>query len=181
MNEKALLRQQIRAEKRLHPSSELQQWSRQAANRLEQHPKFISADTILLYASLPDEVDTRDLIDRWHKQKRILLPKVCGDELTLHIYTGPDCLQTGAFGINEPTGKTFNDYDKISLAVAPGMAFDHIGRRLGRGKGYYDKLFARINRKELYKIGLAFPFQLIEHVPTDTHDVRMDLVITADK
>ena len=61
------------------------------------------------------------------------------------------------------------------------MAFDHIGRRLGRGKGYYDKLFARINRKELYKIGLAFPFQLIEHVPTDTHDVRMDLVITADK
>ena len=175
MNEKTLLRQQIRAEKRLHPSSELQQWSRQAANRLEQHPKFISADTILLYASLPDEVDTRDLIDRWHKQKRILLPKVCGDELTLHIYTGPDCLQTGAFGINEPTGKTFNDYDKISLAVVPGMAFDSRGHRLGRGKGYYDRLLPLL--KNAYKIGICFGFQFVPGVPADEHDIMMDEII----
>ena len=178
MNEKAQLRQQIREEKRRHAPDELQQWSRQIATALEQHPKFICADTVLLYVALSGEVATQDLIRRWHKRKHILLPNVCGDELTLHHYTGPRCLRPGAFGIMEPANKEFTEFEQIDLAIVPGMAFDHTGNRMGRGKGYYDRLFARINRTDLYKIGLAFPFQYLEHVPTDVNDVPMDAVIT---
>ena len=85
-------------------------------------------------------------------------------------------LQAGAFGILEPTGKLFTDYEKIDVVVVPGMAFDKEGHRLGRGKGYYDRFLAKI--RNTYKIGLCFPWQLVDNVPTDEHDILMDEIMT---
>ena len=65
---------------------------------------------------------------------------VKGDDLELRLYTGDDRLTEGAFHIDEPTGTAFTDYAAIDLAVIPGVAFDRRGNRLGRGKGYYDRL-----------------------------------------
>lgn len=73
-------------------------------------------------------------------EKQILLPVVTGDDLELRVYTGPGDLATGAYGIEEPTGALFTDYDAIDFIVVPGVAFDRNGNRLGRGKGYYDRL-----------------------------------------
>ena len=142
---------------------------------LEAHPRWQTAHTVLLYYSLPDEVDTHGLIRRWAGRKQLILPVVQGDDLELRRYTGDNTLQTGAFHIAEPTGPPFTDYAQIDLAVIPGVAFDRQSNRLGRGKGYYDRLLPRL--PDTYKIGLCLPGQLVDRLPAEAHDIRMDEVV----
>lgn len=142
---------------------------------LENHPAFQAAQTVLLYHSLNDEVNTHSFIQKWSNRKRILLPVVKDNDLELCVYTGPEDLKTGKFGIKEPIGVPFTDYASIDIAIIPGVAFDHKGNRLGRGKGYYDRLLRYI---PAYKVGICFPFQLIEEVPAEEFDIRMDIIIT---
>ena len=100
--------------------------------RLESHALFRAAHTVLLYSSLPDEVDTHTFIRRWEGRKRILLPVVVSDsELELRVYTGSGNMRRGAFNIDEPAGAAFTDYGSIDLAVIPGVAFDRHGNRRG--------------------------------------------------
>jgi 5-formyltetrahydrofolate cyclo-ligase len=108
--------------------------------------------------------------------KRVLLPKVVGEELELRIYT-PGSLQPGAYNIMEPTGEVFSvdSYHEIDFAVIPGVAFDRHGARLGRGKGYYDRLLSLM--PNAYKIGICFPFQMLGHLPSESHDVPMNEVL----
>ena len=146
---------------------------------LEAHPAFRAANTILLYHSLKDEVDTHAFIRKWSKEKRILLPVVVGDDLELRIYSGPEDMATGSYGIEEPTGEVFTDLAAIDFIAVPGVAFDSKGNRLGRGKGYYDRLLPRI--PSAFKAGICFPFQLVEEVPAESHDIRMDIIITSNE
>lgn len=134
---------------------------------------------MLLYHSLRDEVDTHGFIEKWWTRKRILLPVVVGDDLELRRYTGADSLAIGAYGISEPVGKPFADYGSITLAVIPGVAFDAAGNRLGRGRGYYDRFLPRI--PNACKVGVCFPFQLVDAVPAEPFDIRMDIIITTDE
>lgn len=146
---------------------------------LEAHPAFRAAKTVLLYYSLKDEVDTHAFVRKWSNQKQILLPVVVGDDLELRLYTGPEGMQISSYGIEEPVGEAFTDYDSIDLIVVPGVAFDQKGNRLGRGKGYYDRLLPQI--PSAYKAGICFPFQLVEEVPAEPHDVCMDIIITINE
>ena len=146
---------------------------------LEAHPAFRAANTILLYHSLKDEVDTHEFIRKWSKEKRILLPVVVGDDLELRIYSGPEDMATGSYGIEEPTGEVFTDLAAIDFIAVPGVAFDSKGNRLGRGKGYYDRLLPRV--PTAFKAGICFPFQLVEEVPAESHDIRMDIIITSNE
>ena len=84
--------------------------------------------------------------------------------------------RAATYGIEEPTGELFTDYADIDFIVVPGVAFDRNGNRLGRGKGYYDRLLPRI--PSAYKAGICFPFQLVEEVPAEPFDIRMDEIIT---
>ena len=144
--------------------------------KLEQHPKFASARTVLLYYSLDDEVQTHDFVEKWHRQKTVLLPVVKGDELELRIYTGRQNLKTGeAYHIEEPTGEAFTAYEKIDLAIIPGVSFDARGNRLGRGKGYYDRFLKKV--PTMFKIGICFDFQKTDTIPTEETDIRMDCII----
>lgn len=145
--------------------------------RLAVHPRFIEAKTVLLYNSLPDEVETRDFVIFWSTRKCVLLPVVKGNELELRRYIPEKGFSVGAYGVLEPNGEAFTDYASIDLAVIPGIAFDAEGNRLGRGKGYYDKLLQKTENLNLYKLGICFDFQKVESVPTDEHDVRMDEVL----
>lgn len=142
---------------------------------LEAHPAFRAAHIVLLYYSLKDEVDTHEFVRKWSREKRILLPVVVGDDLELRVYTGPEDLATGSYGIEEPTGELFTDYAAIDFVAVPGVAFDNAGNRLGRGKGYYDRLLPRLTA---FKAGICFPFQLVEEVPAEPFDIRMDTIIT---
>lgn len=106
----------------------------------------------------------------------MLLPVVVNDDLELRIYTGTEDMTTGVYGIKEPTGKLFTDYSSIDFIAIPGVAFDKKGNRLGRGKGYYDRLLPQI--PSAYKVGICFPFQMTEEVPVKAFDIRMDEIIT---
>lgn len=153
----------------------LQSQSAEILAALEVHPAFRAASIVLLYYSLKDEVDTHEFVRKWSREKLILLPVVTGEELELRVFTGPEDLATGAYGIGEPTGELFTDYAAIDLAVIPGVAFDAAGNRLGRGKGYYDRLLPRLTA---FKAGICFPFQLVEEVPAEPFDIRMDAIIS---
>lgn len=132
---------------------------------------------VMLYCALSDEVPTQGVMDELVAQgKTVLLPRVINDtEMELCRYAGNKDLRQGAYGIMEPTGEVFTDYDAIDVAIIPGMAFDEAGHRLGRGKGYYDRFLARV--PNLYKIGLCFSWQVVPHIPCDEHDIRMDRII----
>lgn len=175
MERKKELRRQVALLKTRHSSSATRQ-SAEILAALEAHPAFRAATTVLLYHSLKDEVDTHEFIRKWSREKRILLPVVVGDDLELRLYTGPEDLKPGAYGIEEPTGELFTDYADIDFIAVPGVAFDRNGNRLGRGKGYYDRLLPRI--PSAYKAGICFPFQLVEEVPAEPFDIRMDEIIT---
>ena len=168
------LRRQIKIKKSEQAVSTLRALSVGILETLEQHPVFRSAHTLLLYHSLEDEVYTHNFIEKWSTCKQIILPVVTGDELELRSYSSPGDLLAGVYGILEPAGTPFLDYNIIDLAIIPGVAFDASGRRLGRGKGYYDKLLPKLTA---YKMGICFPFQLVDEIPTEEFDIRMDEVI----
>ncbi|MEG1564361.1 MAG: 5-formyltetrahydrofolate cyclo-ligase [Bacteroides sp.] len=168
------LRKQIAQLKTQYCDCTLKALSADVLTRLEKYSVFEEAHTILLYHSLKDEVHTHSFIEKWSGQKRIVLPVVAGAVLELRLYTGPHDLAIGAYGIAEPIGKPFTDYQSIDLAVIPGVAFDAEGHRLGRGKGYYDKLLPHISAP---KIGICFPFQLIAEVPAENFDIKMNAVL----
>lgn len=169
------MRNFISQEKKKKDAIELSRLSEQLLSKLEESAFFCSAKIVLMYYSLKDEVQTHEFVDKWSKTKTILLPTVKGTDLELCIYSGKKNLTTGAFHIDEPTGKTFTNYAAIDLAVIPGVAFDKEGNRLGRGKGYYDRLLPLIKAP---KIGICFPFQFVEKVPSESFDVKMDRIIT---
>ncbi len=169
------LRRAIRTLKRQYSKTQLAEMSLEIVEKLLAHPQVRNSHTILLYSPLPDEVDVSPMLDVL-RDKRLLLPKVTGDtSMELRLYTGADCLSAGAFGIMEPTGEVFSDYQSIDLAIVPGMAFDRECHRLGRGKGYYDRLLAQL--PNIYKIGVCFSFQLVEAIPTDATDIPMNEIV----
>lgn len=177
MIEKSELRHTIRLQKNTFSAKTIAEYSRGIVSKLEKETHFKKAEVVLMYYALPDEVQTADFIEKWYREKTVLLPKVVGDSLTLHIYKGREYMDTGAFQIPEPTTPPYLRYSSIDVAVVPGMAFDLKGHRLGRGKGYYDRLFSKMLPEKPFKIGLAFPFQIVAHVPIEPTDVSMDCLI----
>lgn len=138
---------------------------------------FRDARTVLLYWSMDDEVYTHDFVRQWYKSKCILLPCVDGDDLRLRQYTGPESMRPGPqFGIPEPTGPLFTDLDSVQMIVVPGVAFDLHRNRMGRGRGFYDRLLK--STPNATKVGVAFDFQIFDTIPTQPFDVPMDEVVS---
>ncbi len=141
-------------------------------SKIESTPEFQNASTLLMYWSLPDELPTKDFIEKWCQLKTILLPVVTEGNLKIRKYTGLNNLKTGSYGIFEPIeNKDF--VEMIDLAIVPGVAFDNQGRRIGRGKGYYDRF---LKNKKITKWGVCFSFQMYENLPSATFDIVMDKV-----
>lgn len=175
MKTKKELRQEIALKKKQQPEESLREWSVTLLKALESHPMFRKAKTLLFYYSLPDEVQTHDFVERWSKEKEIILPAVKGNELELRRYTGKESLRKGSYGIEEPTGALLEDYAQIELSLIPGVSFDAHGNRLGRGKGYYDRLLPLLRS---YNIGICFQFQVSPEIPAEPFDRKMDEVWT---
>ena len=177
MDEKKALRIEIRQLKRACPLEERRRKSLSVWEAVERDEVFQQAETVLAYWSMEDEVYTHDFVNKWAGSKTLLLPCVKGDELELRYFDGEERLQPGeGYAIPEPVGELFTDWGKIDLILVPGVAFDKFGNRLGRGKGYYDKV---LKQTGAYKLGVCFDFQLVERVPVEPHDVKMDRVVAS--
>jgi len=151
--------------------------SRDIMARVEKLPQFMESKTVALYWSAGNEVATHEFVEKWSTGKTILLPVVAGDDLVLKKFSCAEDMRCGCFGIEEPQCEEFpaEDYDRIGLIVVPGVAFDRKGHRLGRGKGFYDRLLPRIKG---YKAGVCFDFQMFPEIPAEPHDATVDRVIS---
>lgn len=175
--EKKEVRKYIRELKKQFSLEEKRAMSVSVWEEVERDERFQRARTVLAYWSMDDEVFTHEFVCRWAKRKTLLLPCVRGEELDIRYFEGKDRLCPGeGFAIPEPVGALFEDLTQIDLILVPGVAFDVSGNRLGRGKGYYDKV---LRQTDAYKLGVCFGFQLLEQIPTEPHDVKMDRVIAS--
>ncbi len=173
--EKKKYRKQVKLAKEKYSFSQKKELSKPIFEKLEKEDYFIKSKIVMAYWSMGDEVSTRDFVIKWYKEKTILLPCVEGDVLKIRVFSGMDSMRKGeAYSILEPIGEEFKDIDKIDVVVVPGIAFDKENNRLGRGRGYYDKLLKATNA---IKVGVCFDFQFFDRIPTEEFDVKMNYVI----
>lgn len=168
------IRIRVKAQKALLSDQEKADAAAAAFALLETTASFMMADRILMYHSLPDEISTLEFLDRWAPSKRFFLPRVNGVNLDILPYDRSR-LQLGAFQIEEPQGDDTADISDIEMIIVPGVAYDRRGNRVGRGKGFYDRLLA--GTKAL-KVGVAYDFQLVDEIDAEPHDVKVDVIIT---
>ena len=142
-------------------------------NKIETLTQFKEAKNILLYNALPDELPTDCMLEKWNGSKEIFLPVVVDDNLVIKKYN-KKLLRVGAFGIFEPEGDEV-EIGLIDLIIVPGVAFDRHLNRLGRGKGYYDRLLTNSNA---YFIGIGYDMQVVDSITTEPHDIKMNCIIT---
>jgi len=171
------IRIKIRARKALLSDTEKEYAASTVFDRLEKSTAFMLADRILMYNSLPDELSTRHFLDKWADKKHLFLPRVNGVNLDILPYDRTR-LVAGAFHIEEPQGNDIASIDDIDLVVVPGVAYDRNGNRLGRGKGFYDRLLSGCKAT---KIGVGYDFQLVDGIDAEPHDVKMDIIIAGNE
>lgn len=180
MNAKVELRQSLRAVINRLSETERVAASEQARALLRRQTLWKEARAILFYAPIPGELDLTPLLEEaLAAGKTVALPGFVSELAAYDAFVisdlKRDCLP-GKFGVLEPlrSGPAF-PLNRLDLALTPGLAFDLSGRRLGRGRGYYDRLLARAGGA---KCGVAFDPQIVPRVPAEAHDVRMNFILT---
>ena len=157
---------------------------RAMAHLLARNPLFEAADSTALFSALGDEPDTRPLFDLLRREgRRVFFPRCRQDGgLDLFRVDAWRDLVPGHFGILEPPRTaTPSDPLDLDLMLVPGVAFDARGARLGRGGGFYDRILPlRGAPGAPFLLGLAFAFQLVERVPSDERDRRVDAILTEE-
>ena len=141
---------------------------------LENLEQVRNSKKILLYHPMTDEIDVMKAVRKWAETKEIYLPAIEGDDIVIRQYKSEQDLKIGKYGILEPVGAVLDNPEEINLVIVPGRAFDICGYRLGRGKGYYDRLLPKMRA---IKIGVCFDCQYIFRVPAEEHDIPMDYVV----
>lgn len=142
---------------------------------------ILKAQTILVYAANKNEVDLTWFVNQmWQMGKQVAFPLCRGESMDFFEVTSYDQLESGAFGILEPKGLKQPIVPNAStLVCVPGIAFSDDGNRIGMGRGYYDRYFQRY--PFVYKIGLAYEFQLCPPWTPDYCDIGMDRIITEQR
>ncbi|MDO4496572.1 MAG: 5-formyltetrahydrofolate cyclo-ligase [Bacteroidales bacterium] len=170
------LRKHIRAQFLANTSERHAAWSQLLCQKLIHLETIQKAQVIAAFWPMPDEVDIRPVLHHLSSRgKKILLPKVVNDvEMTWHKFEGEETMLPDSFGILTPTGADFADYGKIDVVLVPGRAFDAQCHRMGRGKGYYDRF---LSLTPAFRIGIGFPYQLVDEVPIDPHDLPMNMIV----
>jgi 5-formyltetrahydrofolate cyclo-ligase len=178
--QKAALRKQIRAALQKIPPAVRLAASAQIRTRLKEQPFWENAASILFFAPIPDEVDVWLLLEETLASGKIAaLPRydsASNDYFACRVQNLQTEVGPGQFGIREPNaGCPEIPLERLGLILVPGVAFDLRGGRLGRGRGFYDRLLPEIRG---IKCGIAFDEQIVGAVPAGRLDGRMDFVLT---
>jgi 5-formyltetrahydrofolate cyclo-ligase len=184
---KAAIREQARKNRVAQKNKD--ELSQRICNQFRQLPWYQTAQTILWYVDAGSEVRTRHTLPEVLRDvKRIIVPWCVVETNELELFHLEDMseLVEGAYKILEPKlelrllpHKRVRP-EELDLIMVPGTAFDLRGGRMGQGKGYYDRLLARV-RRDAPLVGVAFECQIFEEIPVAVHDVFMDLVITENR
>ena len=177
--DKAAWRRRIRESLRAFPAEARRAASRPLREMLQAQPIWSQAHRLFCFAPLADEPDITGIIsDALRANKTVALPRYdpTSDRYSAaQISSLSQCI-SGQFGALEPAaGCPAVLLNQLDLVLVPGVAFDFAGRRLGRGKGFYDRLLAEVRG---HKCGVAFDEQIVAELPEETHDVRVDSIVT---
>jgi 5-formyltetrahydrofolate cyclo-ligase len=189
---KRVLRDEVRAQLRAMSSSNRHERSASARRMLEQQGIWKDARKVLFYAPIETEVDVWPMLTEAMRQgKEVYLPRFmqaiatnsarspggqAGSYVVCRITDAERDLRIGRYGLREPSERCLQgQLNWLDLTLVPGIAFDLHGCRLGRGKGYYDRLLADVSGA---KCGVAFDEQIVESLPIEPHDVRLHCILT---
>jgi 5-formyltetrahydrofolate cyclo-ligase len=182
------LRVQMRAARCALTNQERRQHAEACARRLLNHSAFRNARRLAAYLPADGELDSAPLIERaWEMGKRVYLPVLLPhgeNRLWFARYTPETRLIRNRFGIPEPARAAHTRVAPLSLdlVLAPLVAFDAHGHRLGMGGGFYDRSFAYLLRHTRWLrphlIGLAYDFQRQRRLPSQTWDVPLQAIAT---
>lgn len=174
--DKSIIRKDIKAKRLQMDLETFSLYSQHIHQQVMIHPQIQQASMIACYVSLPKEVETLSLIQELLKTKRVCVPKVNQDTMDFYEIDSLDDLKEGYFHVLEPTTTALILPEDIDCMLVPMLAFDKQKYRVGYGKGFYDKYFARGYHG--YKLGLAFSFQYVEHIQINSYDYALNEIIT---
>jgi 5-formyltetrahydrofolate cyclo-ligase len=177
---KALLRKQIHGALKKIPPAARTTLSAQIRDRVKEQAVWKNARAVLFFAPRPDELDLWPLLEEALAAGKIAaLPRyhpAGKNYVACRVQNLRDEIAPGEFGIREPAARCPEiPLSSLDLILVPGVAFDWHGRRLGRGKGFYDRLLAGTRG---VKCGIAFDEQMVNDVPVGLSDVGLDFILT---
>ncbi len=181
--EKNALRERLLAIRAAIPASVRRAASLSIAARLSMLPAWQRARAVVLHAPLGAEVDTAELTRlALAAGKQVAWPRIspAGTALEFACCAAAELVPGPARALEPPPSAPLLPLQAVDLAVVPGVAFDRSGARLGRGRGHYDATLSLL-RPDAARVGLAFDAQVLDLVPTEPHDARLDAVVTESR
>ena len=177
---KKILRREFLSKRAAIPHDECDRISHELIKKFLVTGIYRDAKILMAYASTCDELQLNELFAACFADKKILaIPFIVGKgKMRAVEVPNFDSLELGEFNILTVKRelRKFIDPAQIDCVIVPGAAFDISGGRLGLGGGYYDKFLPlAVNAK---KIALAYDFQLVDNLPLENHDVKINGVLT---
>ena len=180
VSEKSVLRERLLRSRAALPERDRAAASQASAEILESLPAWRAARAVALYSAVGAEVDTSELAERALRAgKRLAWPLLAAGQKALRFASCRSSdLVAGPMGTRQPPpAAPLAAFEELDLVVVPGVAFDELGRRLGRGGGHYDATLALLPERTV-RVGLAYELQVVSRVPWEPHDARVDVVAT---
>ncbi len=178
------LREKIRRVLAGIDSAALRERSIRACRRLADQPEFTRAEVVMVFLSTAHEIDTSSLVlQAWEAGKRVLAPRISWEQrrmLPTEIRSLTDDISRGPLGMREPMSGPPIPVTDIDLVLVPGLGFDHVGHRIGRGRGFYDRFLAHRDFRGA-ACGLALAEQFVDPIPASRHDRSVALVVTDEQ
>lgn len=146
-------------------------------NNLLKIKEFIKTDRIYIYCDFRNEVNTEMIIEYCLKNNiEVCVPKIIDKTMLFYQIKSLNELDIGYMGIREPKANSVSVNNHYGVVIVPGTAFDNNFNRMGYGGGYYDRFLS--SNPNLTKIGIAYNFQILDTIPTEFHDIKMDYIVT---
>lgn len=181
--QKVMLRRELRARLRTLDAAELVHAGEGLRERLVQQPEWLRAGAVMLFASMPEEPDLWPLAERALAEgRRLVFPRydrAAGVYGAAEVRDLAQDVQVGSFGIREP-GPTCPAWslNQLDLVLVPGLGFDREGHRLGRGRGFYDRM---LSSRRGTACGVAMDWQILPAIPVEPHDQHVDCIVTPSR
>lgn len=180
--DKQLIRSQLRAKRAELTADRQSAAANSVAARLNDIGALQTAKTVAGYRAVRGEISIdKVLVQLTAQGSLVTVPRVVRDDLEFVEWSPSIPERRGAFGIAEPSEGRVIDIALHDVVLAPLVAFDEQGQRLGQGKGFYDRCLARLGHNRPVIIGIAYSFQQVEAIPHDSWDVALDAVVTESK
>jgi len=181
--QRSSLRKRILTLRRAQSSRDIEKKSGDIRSKFFTFVPFCQAETILFYLAMKDEVQTEKMIEEsLQKGKKVVAPSIDWQRkeiLPSEIKDLTKDIEIGVLEIPQPKNNLYSPFSpvNIDMVIVPGVVFDRKGNRLGFGGGFYDRFLGKLSDKtEL--VALAFELQLVDNVPSQSHDVAVDYLIT---